>query len=101
MGQWSLEDEKVKFQVSGFRFQVARGVACVVFLLLTAHCSLLAVRAQGTPGTVRFPSQLDTPDSLFRVTDGPRTSLGVTLDAAATSLTTASTGTSGFAASGS
>ena len=60
--------------------------------LLTAVCLLPSVvRAQGTPGTVRCPSQVDTLDSLFRMTDSARTNLSASVSAGATSITVLST----------
>jgi len=63
-------------------------------LLPTAYCF-----AQDTPGTVRYPTQLDTPDSLFRITDAARTTLASSVNSSATTMTVA--GTTTFPDSGS
>ncbi|HKO43317.1 MAG TPA: hypothetical protein VJU84_08505 [Pyrinomonadaceae bacterium] len=70
-------------------------LAFTVCGLLSAVCCL----AQGTPGTVRYPTLLDTPDSLFRIKDSSRTTLTSSINSSATSMTVASTST--FADSGS
>lgn len=44
-------------------------------LLLTAHCSLLTAYGQDTPGTLKYPTAIDSADSLFRVADGPRSQI--------------------------
>src|ERR1051325_11008499 len=55
-------------------------------LLLTAHCLLLTAFAQGTPGTVRYPTNVDTLESLIRIKD---TKALTTLSSAMTSSSTA------------
>jgi hypothetical protein len=71
-------------------------------LLLTAYCSLLTAFAQGTPGTVRYPSDIDTLDSLFgRLTDGPQTTLSGTISSGETTITVVASGTAAFGSSGS
>jgi hypothetical protein len=71
----------------------------LLLLLFTAHCSLLTANAQGTPGTVRCPSQVDTLDSLFRIKDQARTVLAA--EAASNSTTITVTSTTAFPSSGS
>lgn len=74
----------------------------VLLFLLTAHCSLLAAFAQGTPGTVRFPGNVDTVDSLFgQLTDNPQTTVSGVLSSGATTITVVASGTAGFGSSGS
>jgi hypothetical protein len=70
-------------------------------LALAAFCLLPSAFcfAQGTPGTVRCPSQVDTADSLFRVADGPRTNLSASVGTGATTIAVNST--IGFPESGS
>ena len=73
-------------------------LAALLFLL-TAFCLPSAVRAQGTPGTVRCPSQADTVDSLFQIKDTARTTLSSSIAADSTSFPVIST--SPFPSSGS
>lgn len=74
----------------------------VSLFLLTVHCSLLTVFAQGTPGTVRYPTNADTLDSLFgRLTDNPQTTLNGSISSGATTITTVASGTAAFGSSGS
>jgi hypothetical protein len=61
-------------------------------LLLTAYCLLpTAIHGQGTPGTVRCPSQADTLDSLFRIKDAARTVLASALSPSSSTITVTST----------
>jgi hypothetical protein len=75
------------------------------FLLFAVCCLLFAApsaHAQGTPGTVRYPSSVDTLDSLFgRITDNPQTTLNGSISSSATTITTVASGTAAFGASGS
>ena len=71
----------------------------LLVLLLTVHYSLLTAAAQGTPGTVRCPSQVDTLDSLFRINDRARTELAGDLTSGSTTITVGST--AAFPSSGS
>lgn len=81
------------------------GILNLKFLccLLFALCSLpSAARAQGTPGTVRYPGATDTADSLFgNLKDGVQTTLAGTISSGATTITVVSSGTAAFGSSGS
>lgn len=61
-------------------------VLTAIYLLPSAFCF-----AQGTPGTVRCPGNVDTLDSLFRLTDSARTNLSGAIAANATSIPVLST----------
>lgn len=63
-------------------------VAFTVLLISSA----IAV-GQGTPGTVRFPGNLDTPDSLFRIKDSSRTRLTSSITSSSTVINVESTAT--------
>jgi hypothetical protein len=68
-----------------------RQLLFVFLLMLTAHCSLLTAAGQGTPGTVRCPTEVDTLDSLFRIRDAAQAILADSLTSNATSITVSST----------
>lgn len=67
------------------------GIICVLF----ASVGL----AQGTPGTVRYPNQLDTTTSLFDLKNNASTALAIGVNNSATTITV--TSTSGFPSTGS
>lgn len=67
-------------------------IATMVFLL-TLCASVLG---QETPGTVRFPAELDTQYSLFRVTDSPQTRLASSITSFSTTITVVAGGTNSF-----
>lgn len=70
-------------------------------ILLLTGCWLTPAIAfgQGTPGTVRCPSSVDTVDSLFQIKDRSNTVLTIALTSGSTTVTVAST--SSFPSSGS
>ncbi len=69
----------------------------VGWMLTLLFCVTFAA-GQNTPGTVNFPTTLDTPDSLFRVSDKTQSTLAATVSGNATSLTVVDSAT--FPASG-
>ncbi|MGH9872474.1 MAG: hypothetical protein ACRD9S_08410 [Pyrinomonadaceae bacterium] len=70
-----------------------------LFALFAAHCSLLPAFAQDLPLTNKFPTELNSLDSLGRTADGPTATLNSTIADDATSfMVTDSAG--GFPASG-
>lgn len=81
--------------------RLTQAVLTCLLLLLTAHCSLPTAFAQGTPGTVRFPTSLDTVDSLFQVADAPSTKLAVAITSGSTTITVPANGTANFPPTGS
>jgi hypothetical protein len=68
----------------------------IAFTLMVASFQL--VRAQDQPGTVRFPTNLDSPDSLFRVKNNSHSNLSASIMTGSTTLTVADA--SSFPASG-
>lgn len=74
----------------------------LLLLLLTAYCLLpTAASAQGPPGTVRFPTNLDTVDSLFQVADAPSTKLAIAITSGGSTITVPANGTANFPPTGS
>lgn len=69
-----------------------------VALTLALLFSASAAAAQDAPGTVKFPSEVDTPDSLIRAVNKALTALAAAAGPADTSLTVVST--AGFPSSG-
>jgi len=56
----------------------------MVVLLLTAHCSLPTAFAQDTPLTNKFPTALNSADSLGRTADAPSATLNATINSSVT-----------------
>jgi hypothetical protein len=83
-------------KIENCKMKIANWLAGIVVLLLFAAPS---APAQGTPGTVRCPAQVDTLDSLFRITDGARSQTTVAMAITDTSVSV--TGTMLFPATGS
>lgn len=71
------------------RIAMLRSLFAFIVLLL---CSQF-VCGQGTPGTVRFPGNLDTPDSLFRIKDSPRARLTNSITSSSSTINVDSTAT--------
>jgi hypothetical protein len=63
----------------------------LAFVVLLLGCA--SVFGQGTPGTVRFPGNLDTPDSLFRIKDAPRARLMNSITSSSSTINVDSTAT--------
>ena len=66
-----------------------RTLSLIFMLFALAVCAL----GQNTPGTVRFPSNLDDYDSLIRTSDNARTTLSGSITNTSTTITVASTST--------
>lgn len=73
-----------------------RIVLLIAVLLIAASGQF--VSAQDQPGTVRFPTALDSPDSLFRVKNNSHSNLSTSITTGSTSITV--TDASSFPASG-
>lgn len=63
--------------------------ACMLLTLASPRAAL----AQDTPGTVKFPTALDTQDSLIRAANSAKTTLSAGLSNSATTITVTSTST--------
>jgi len=73
----------------------------LLVLLVTCHLSLFTAFAQGTPGTVRYPTNLDTLDSLIRIKDTRAvTTLSSAMTASSTTAAVPTGGTGKFDATG-
>lgn len=73
-------------------------LSTILSLLLLASAVAPRAAAQDTPGTVKFPSALDTQDSLIRASNSAKTTLSTSLTIDATTITVVST--TSFPASG-
>lgn len=62
---------------------------CILLALIILACNLKVTFGQDTPGTVKYPTALDSQDSLFRVANNAHSTLSSGINNSVTSLTVA------------